>query len=249
MPEHLIWLLFAALIVGMSKGGLSSAGSLAVPILALFMNPVAAAALLLPVFMVTDWFAVWLYRRDYSGRNIAILVPAILAGIAIATVIVPYTSEALLLAMTGSVGLWYCLRSWFGKGRNAPPRPADIPRGVFWGIVTGITTFITHSGAPPSQAYLLPQRLPRLVFAGTMAITFAIGNAAKIPGYYALGYFEDMRWSLILALSAVGILGTALGRRIVQMLPDQTYVRVIEVLLFILSIVLFSKAFTLLFYA
>ena len=80
-----------------------------------------------------------------------------------------------------------------------------------------------------------------------MAITFAIGNAAKIPGYYALGYFADMRWSLILGLSAVGILGTALGRRIVQMLPDQTYVRVIEVLLFTLSIVLFWKAFTLLF--
>ena len=152
MPEHLIWLLFAALIVGMSKGGLSSAGSLAVPILALFMNPVVAAALLLPVFMITDWFAVWLYRRDYSGRNIAILVPSILGGIAIATVIVPFTSEALLLAMTGGVGFWYCLRSWFGKGRNAPARPADIPRGVFWGIVTGITTFITHSGAPPSQA-------------------------------------------------------------------------------------------------
>ncbi|MEQ9041663.1 MAG: sulfite exporter TauE/SafE family protein [Silicimonas sp.] len=245
MPEHFIWLLVAALVVGLAKGGLSSAGSLAVPFLALFMNPVAAAALLLPVFLITDWFAVWLYRRDYSGRNIAILLPAILAGIAIATVIVPYTPEALLLAATGGVGLWYCLRSWIGNSAAAPPRHADIGRGVFWGIITGITTFITHSGAPPSQAYLLPQKLPRMVFAGTMAITFAISNAAKIPGYYALGYFEDMHWSLIATLSAVGIAGTGLGRQIVMRLTDRTYVQVIQALLFILSIVLFWKAFTL----
>lgn len=246
MPEHLIWLLISALIVGLAKGGLSSVGSLAVPLLAIWMNPVAAAALLLPVFIVTDWFAVWLYRRDYSGRNIAILVPSILAGIVIATVIVPYTPEAFLLALTGGVGFWYCMRAWFGNAGSAPAREAEIGRGVFWGIVTGITTFITHSGAPPSQAYLLPQKLPRLVFAGTMAIAFAIGNAAKIPGYHALGYFEGIHWNLVAGLTTVGIAGTAAGRWIVQRLTDRTYVRVIEVLLLILSLVLFWKAASLL---
>lgn len=246
MPEHLIWLLLAAFIVGLSKGGLSSSGSLAVPMLALFMNPVVAAAFLLPIFIVTDWFAVWLFRRDYSGRNIAILVPAILAGIVIATLIVPYTPESLLLLTTGGVGFWYVMRSWFGGGRNAPPKEAEIFPGIFWGVVAGITTFITHSGGPPSQAYLLPQKMPRLVFAGTMAITFAVGNAAKIPGYWALGYFEDLDWTLIVLLTFVGIGGTAVGRQVVKVLTDSTYVRVIEVLLLVLSIVLFWKAFTLL---
>jgi uncharacterized membrane protein YfcA len=244
MTEHLVWLLLAATIVGLSKGGLTSAGSLAVPLLALFMNPLVAAALLLPVFIVTDWFAVWLYRREYSGRNIAILVPSILAGIFIATLIVPYTPESLLLVVTGAVGLWYCLRSWFGA-RPVTPRGAEIAPGIFWGVLTGITTFITHTGAPPSQAYLLPQRLPRLVFAGTMAISFAIGNFAKLPGYYALGFFEALNWQLVVMLTGVGIVATAAGRWIIKQLSDQTYVRVIEVLLFVLSIVLFWKAFTL----
>lgn len=245
MPEHLIWLAVAAFVVGLAKGGLTAVGSLAVPFLAIFMNPLAAAALILPVFIVTDWFAVWLYRRDYSGRNIAILVPAILLGMVIATLIVPFTPEALLLTITGLVGLWYCLRSWLGKSGQAEPRQADVGRGIFWGILTGITTFITHSGAPPSQAYLLPQKLPRLVFAGTLAITFAVANAAKIPFYNALGYFEDMHWGLIAGLAAVGIVGTATGRWIVLRLTDQTYVRVIEVMLFLLSLVMFWKAFSL----
>lgn len=244
MPDHLLWLFLAAFLVGLGKGGLTSVAALAVPFLAIFMNPVVAAAITLPVFIVTDWFAVWIYRRDFSGRNIAILVPSILAGILLATLIVPFTPESGLLAFTGAIGLWACARSWFGN-KNAAPRGAALGPGIFWGIVTGITTFITHSGAPPSQAYLLPQKLPRLVFAGTMAITFAIGNVAKLPGYQSLGYFDGLNWTLVAGMTLVGIAGTGIGRWIVKRLTDQAYVRVVEGMLFILSLTLFWKAWTL----
>ncbi len=245
MTEHIVWLLIAAFMIGLAKGGLSTVGTLAVPFLAIFMNPLEAAALMLPILIVTDWFAVWLYRREYSGRNIAILVPSAFAGMVVATFIIPYAPESLLLTVTGSVGLWYCLRSWIGKSGSKPPRPANVGPGIFWGMLMGITTFITHSGAPPAQAFLLPQKLPRLVFAGTMAISFAVTNLAKLPGYSALGLFEDIPWALVAMLTAVGIVGTAAGRQIVKRLTDSTYIRVIEILLFLLSIVLFWKALSL----
>ncbi|NND17693.1 MAG: sulfite exporter TauE/SafE family protein [Silicimonas sp.] len=244
MIEHLHWLLIAAFVVGLGKGGLTGVAALAVPFLAISMNPVAAAAILLPIFIVTDWFAVWFYRRDYSSRNLAILVPAILAGIVLASFLVAIAPEALLLIFTGLVGVWSATRSWLGRG-DTNPRPARVAPGIFWGLVTGITTFITHSGAPPTQAYLLPQRLPRLVFAGTMAITFAIGNLAKLPGYQALGYFDDLDWALVAGLTAMGVLGTAAGRWLVKRINDASYTRVIEALLMVLSLALFSKAWTL----
>lgn len=241
MIEHLFWLIAAALIVGLAKGGLSAIGSLAVPMLALFMNPVQAAAILLPVLLVTDVVAVWLYRRDFSRRNVAILVPSMLAGIAIATVIVPYTPEALLLAITGGIGLWTLQRRWFGR---PPDKPAEarVGPGVFWGTIAGVTTFITHSGAPPTQAFLFPQSLSRLTFAGTFAVSFAISNFAKLPSYYALGLFDAVNWRLQGGLVLIGIGGTVLGRWIVKRLTDQTFVRVIEVLLLILSVLLLGKA-------
>lgn len=211
------------------------------PFLALFMNPVQAAALVLPVLLVTDVAALWLYRKDWSKRNVAILLPAMLAGIAIATVIVPYTPEPVLLAFTGLVGLWTVWRRWFGAKVEGVQKAEVVP-GLFWGTVTGISTFITHSGAPPTQAYLLPQNLPRLVFAGTMAIAFAIGNFAKIPSYYALGLFEGLDWPLIAGLAAVGIAGTFVGRWLVKVLSDKVYMRVIEVLLLALSAILLTKA-------
>ena len=100
-----------------------------------------------------------------------------LLGIGIATMIVPYASEAVLLTITGLVGLWVVWRRWFQRDFETR-REAQIGSGLLWGTIAGVTTFITHSGAPPAHAFLLPQNLPRLVFAGTMAITFAIANFA-----------------------------------------------------------------------
>lgn len=224
----------------MSKGGLASAAALAVPMLALFMNPIQAAAILLPVFLVTDWVAVWLYRRTFSGRNLAILIPSMFFGILVATIITPWTPESALLLITGLIGLWYVGRSWLGR---SPSGAADarVGPGVFWGTLTGITSFITHSGAPPSQAYLLPQRLPKLEFAGTIALAFAAGNLAKVPGYWALGAFEALDLALTLTLILAGVAGTVAGRWVVGRLDDALYVRVIEVLLLALSLVLVGK--------
>ncbi|MCG6882585.1 MAG: sulfite exporter TauE/SafE family protein [Silicimonas sp.] len=231
----------AAVVIGVAKGGLASAAALAVPFLAIFMNPVQAAALVLPVLLVTDLAAIWLYRRDFSTRNVLILLPAMFAGIAIATVIVPYTPEPALLAFTGAVGLWAVWRQWFGS-RPQGLQKAEIVPGLLWGTVAGITTFITHSGAPPTQAYLMPQNLPRLIFAGTMSITFAIANFAKIPSYHALGYFDGLDWPLVGALAAIGLVSTFLGRWMVKTMSDRIYMRVIEALLLVLSVILLAKA-------
>lgn len=238
--EETIPLLMAALLVGMSKGGLASAAAIAVPMLALFMNPIEAAALLLPVYIVTDWVAVWLYRRDFSKRNLRILIPSMLFGIGAATILTPYTPESLLLIVTGLIGLWYCLRTWLKRGRNERIE-ARIAPGIFWGTVTGITSFITHSGGPPVQAYLLPQRLAKLEFAGTIATAFAVGNLAKLPAYWHLGKLNNLHWKLTLGLAATGIVGTVIGRLVARLLSEATYRRLIETMLLLLSIILLGK--------
>lgn len=230
----------AALIVGVSKGGLASAAAIAVPLLSLFMSPVTAAATLLPVYVVTDWIGVWLYRKHYSAPNLAILTPAILLGVGIATVITPYTPEFALLLFTGAIGLWYCARAWLSRGSLEKTAPRLLP-GLFWGTITGIASFITHSGAPPSQAYLLPQKLPKLQFAGTVAISFAVGNLAKIPAYWSIGQLDGLRWGLIAGLAVTGVAGTFGGRWLTARLPEPVYMKTIQILLFVLSVILLIK--------
>ncbi|MFD1344396.1 sulfite exporter TauE/SafE family protein [Litorisediminicola beolgyonensis] len=238
--DQTLLLALAALIVGLSKGGLSSAAAIAVPLLALFMNPVTAAATLLPVFIVTDWIGVWLYRKTWSGRNLAILIPSMAAGTLIATLITPYTPESALLIFTGLIGAWYIARRIFGR-ETSEARPARTGPGVFWGVITGIASFITHSGAPPVQAFLLPQKLPKLEFAGTIAIAFAIGNLMKVPGYWAIGQLDGLDWVQVALLACVGIAGTFLGRWLTGILPERGYRLLIETMLGVLSAVLLWK--------
>src|SRR3546814_8322223 len=64
--------------------------------------------------------------------------------------------------------------------RPVPPREADVPRGLVFGLLPGFTSFVAHAGAPPYQMYVVPQRLEKMAYAGTSTILFAIVNAAKL---------------------------------------------------------------------
>lgn len=172
----------AAFFVGTSKGGLPMVGVLGVPLLALVMPPVAAAALLLPLYIVSDMVGLWAYRKEYSGRNLVILLPAMILGVGLGWATAKITEEWMVTLLVGLVGLYYCATVLFRKA-NAPPKRADVPRGLFWGAIAGFTSFVSHTGGPPYQTYVLPQKLPKMMFAGTSTIVFAVINLVKLVPY------------------------------------------------------------------
>ena len=241
--EHFGILLIAALVVGASKGGLATAGTLAVPFLSIWIDPLVAAGLLLPIFIVSDVFGIWLYRHEYSRKNVILLSITGLAGVGLATLLVPYISVPLAQLATGAIGLFYCVQAVRKRvTKRLEPVPFDARHGAFWGVVTGITSFISHTGAPPFQAFVLPQRLPALAFAGTNVIVFAIINFSKLPAYVSVGLMADLEWKVFLLMAAVAAGGAVLGRCLVQVLPEEAYRIVIEVLLFALSLHLIVTA-------
>ena len=71
-PTLLFLLCLASLFIGLSKGGLPAIAMLSVPLLSLSMSPLTAAALLLPIYILSDMVGVWLYRREFSASNIRI---------------------------------------------------------------------------------------------------------------------------------------------------------------------------------
>lgn len=237
--DHLWLFLLAALIVGSSKGGLASAGTLAVPLLSIWMDPLLAAGTLLPIYIVSDGVGVWLYRREYSRRNVLLLVPAGLVGVVLAAFLAPYVSAALATFLTGMIGLAYCLQAVARRLRNiARVEPFNPRRGAFWGVLVGMTSFVSHTGAPPFQAFVLPQRLPKMEYAGTNTIAFAAVNLFKLPAYASVGLLANVEWRSFLAMAAVASVGAVLGRKLAQALPDQIYMRLIQTILFVLSIYL-----------
>lgn len=227
----------ASLLVGMSKGGLPMVALLSVPILSFSMPPAAAAGLLLPVYIVSDGYGVWLYRREFSPRNLKILIPATAIGITIGYLTVAIVPDSAVKLAVAAIGLYYLgdkMRRRFGP--ETAPRPADLPRGLFWGTIAGFTSYISHAGGPPFQAYALPQKLPKMVFAGTATILFAAVNLMKVPPYILAGQITWHSLSATAWLAPAAFLGAWSGYRLTQILPEKLFFAFVETALFLVSL-------------
>jgi hypothetical protein len=165
--HYLIWAGVAAAMVGLSKGGLPTVGMLSVPILSLFMSPVKAVVMLLPIYIISDMVGLWLYRKNFSAINLKILVPAGVGGVLVGWLTAALVSDTAVKMMIGLMGVGFVLNAWRKRNTDQAPSPARWDKGLFWGGLSGFTSFISHAGGPPFQVYLLPQKLSKLVFAGT----------------------------------------------------------------------------------
>lgn len=223
----------AIILVGLSKGGFQGIGLLALPLMALVISPIRAAAIMLPMMILQDTVAVWAYRRSWDRRNLVILLGGSLVGIVLGYLLAAQVSDAAVKLTVGVVSVAFAVRRLvLERGRTeVPPAPADAPRGVFWGVVLGFTSMIAHAGGPPFQIYVLPQRLPRDVFVGTGAILFALVNWIKVPPYLALGQFTTENLGTSFALFPVAIASTWAGVWLVRRVPAERFYTIIYILL------------------
>jgi uncharacterized membrane protein YfcA len=227
----------AAFFVGGSKGGLPMIALLSVPTMSLVMSPMQGAALLLPVYLVSDVFGIWIYRKSFSIRNLKILIPAAAIGVFAGWMLAGDTDENVVRVIIGCVGLTFlAMRQWGRYIGKSDPRPADIPRGLIWGSVSGFTSFVSHAGGPAFQLYVLPQQLPKLMFAGTATILFAIINLMKVPPYLALGLIAWADLRTVAILSPMAIFGAWVGYRLTRLIPQRAFFVVVEFALLLISL-------------
>lgn len=236
----LFWFMavFATFLVGASKGGLPLVGLLAVPMMSLVMSPVMAAGLLLPLYVVSDIYGLWLYRKSYSMRNLQIIVPAATLGIGIGWATATITSDIVVKLIVATIGLFYFVDALLKSRRSSAAKPADIPRGLFWGTLAGFTSFVSHAGGPPYQMYVLPQKLDKMTYAGTATIAFTIINALKLPPYWLLGQINLSSLETCLVLAPVSLIGAWAGYRLTRVVPEKQFFRAVELALLILSLLL-----------
>jgi hypothetical protein len=232
----------AAVLVGMSKGGLPIVGMLAVPVLALATPAVTAAGLLLPVYVVSDVFGLIAYRKSFDRRNLLILAPAATLGIALGWATARIVAPWIVTLLVGLIGLVFALTLLLRRGPTGAPRPARVAPGVFWGAITGFTSFVSHAGAPPYQVYVQPQQLDKTVFAGTTTILFAWVNAVKLIPYWALGQLSAQNLHVALLLLLPAALAVWVGVRLVRVIPQDLFYRLVTWALLAVSVKLIWDA-------
>ena len=213
----------AVLLLGISKSGFGAGfGSLAVPLMALAVPVPDAAAILMPLLFVMDVLGLAAFRRDVDYRLLKFLVPFGLVGIVAGTLLFRLLSPA---TVAGIVGVFTLL--FLAQRLMFPPKPNDpLPRrevGAVLTVASGFTSFISHAGGPPLNAYLIPLRLSPIAFTATVAYFFFVVNLSKWIPYAWLGLLDLRNMATSLMLMPLAPIGVWVGVRIARRIDARTF--------------------------
>ena len=215
----------AVLIMGVSKSGFGAGfGSLAVPLMALAVTVPQAAAILMPVLLLMDLLGLAAFRKDFDRTLLRMLIPSSLVGVVIGALLFRVLDARTVAGIVGVFTLLFLAqRLVFPPRRDDAPPPRAV--GMVLAAIGGFTSFISHAGGPPINAYLIPLKLKPVVFTATMAYLFFVVNLAKWVPYAWLGLIDGRNMATSLVLLPVAPLGVWIGIRIARRIDPLWFYR------------------------
>jgi len=232
-PVDLVSLCAAALLIGLSKGGVGGAlpPVLATLILSERSSVAAAVALATPMLIVGDAIALYTYWRRWAAAHVRALLPAGALGVVVGVFLLRGLPDEVLrrtLGLAGLVIVGYKLYvQWHGPERHVH----RAWHGPLAGLLGGTSSAMLNAGGPPIAAYLLLQQLSPVTFTATNTAFFSVVNVLKVPGSLAAGLIPPsaLVWSVLTCpLVAVGV---ALGRRFILWVDPRVFDRIMTAIL------------------
>ena len=231
-PAAIALALTGVFLIAFMKGAFGGgAATVGIPLLALGMDPLTAGALLAPLLVVMDVFALRYFTPStWSWPDMIRLMPGLVLGIAAGyfalSAMNPHMAEIAIAVTTLAFTV-----QWYLKRGVAPVLGVSPALAVVAGFASGVITMVAHAGGPPVAMYLLRRGLTKQVFAGTMSITFAAGNLIKLPPWLMVAEKpEGFGWLMAACLPAIP-LAVGLGWRLHNRLDEQRLYQLVYLIL------------------
>lgn len=233
----------AVLLLGISKSGFGTGfGALATPMMALAVSVPRAAAIMMPLLFVMDVLGIRALRKDLDRKLLRFLLPWGLLGTLIGALLFGLLDAKLV---AGIVGIFTLLA--VAQRLLFPPRADSAPpprwAGRILTTVSGFTSFVAHAGGPPISAYVIPLRLPPIVYTATMAYLFFYINLAKWVPYGLLGLLDLRNLLTSLVLMPLAPLGVWIGVRMARRISLVWFYRLVQWGLFLTGVKLVWDGF------
>ncbi len=222
--KSLILFGFIGLFIGMSKVGISGAGMVAVPMLAIIFGGKNSSGIMLPILIIADVFGVSYYHRHAQWSHLRKLLPYAIIGIVMGTLTGEHIDDELFrLIMAIIIFISLGIMIWLERSSNKDV-PTNQTFAIGTGVAGGFTTMVGNLAGSVMALYLLAMRMPKNQFIGTAAWFFLVINLIKVP-------FHVFAWQTIsmntvfldLLLIPVIALGAFLGLQIVKRIPEKGY--------------------------
>jgi len=223
----------AVLLLGLSKSGFASGfGALAVPMMALVVTVPQAAAILMPVLLVMDLLGMAAFRKDVDKALLRFMVPFAIVGIVLGAMLFKLLDARLVAAIVGAFTLLFLAQQMLFKTDPHGPPPPRWLGGVLL-VTSGLTSFISHAGGPPVNAYVMRLKLKPMLFTGTLAYLFFFINMAKWLPYAWLGLLDWRNLATSLVLLPLAPIGVLVGVRLARRIRPDLFYRLVRIGMFL----------------
>lgn len=237
-PFEWVMALIAGTGVGISKSGLPGISLFHVVVFAHLFPGAASTGIVLPMLVVGDLGAVWLFRRNARWSHVLRTLPPALAGVVVGWWIMGRLPGAKFGPLIGGIvlvlALLQLLRNWRPGWFSQVPH--SIPFAWTMGFLAGVTTMMANAAGPVMALYLLAVSLPKDEFIGTGAWFFLILNLLKVPFSLQLGLItgSTLLFNALLIPCIMG--GLFLGRSLVYRLPQKAFDSLVLVLALVAAV-------------
>lgn len=234
-------IIFTALLVGFAKTGIGGVTMLAIPLMAAVFGGKVSTGIMLPMLMIGDLYAIWIYRKDVVWKNVLTPLPSAIAGILLGAFVGSLINDRTFLYFIGGIVL-FCLALLIHseiKGKNQVV-PSKMWFYISVGVLSGFSSMIGNAAGPIFSIYLLALGLRKNNYMGTNAWFFFLVNATKLP-------FQIFMWhnigisSLILTPVLIPLItiGALIGAKVLKKINDKIFRRVVIVMTLIAAIRIF----------
>jgi uncharacterized membrane protein YfcA len=223
---YLALFLISALVLGLSKAGLSGISLSIIPVMALIFGAKESTGVLLPMLIAADIMAVIYYHRNAVWKHIIRILPWIAVGILIAVITGNIINDnqfrLVMITVVWIMIILMIMNDLRKKSYN------EIPENHYFaglmGLTGGFATMIGNSAGPVFNLYFLAMRLPKKEFIGTGAWLYLIMNCGKLPVQIFVWKTISVN-TIILNLISVPVIaaGIFIGIHIVKLFPEKVY--------------------------
>lgn len=231
MHQVLEWLLLLAAALGASTlAAVTGFGGAAVllPVLILTFGVRQAIPILTVAQLIGNGSRVWFNWREVNWR---VVVWFALGGVPTALVGGYLFAVAPLPALTRILGAFLLLVVLWRHLRPKPRSPFPLP--AFAGIGAGASFFSALLGSvgPIMAPFFLAFGLVKGGYIGTEALSTVVMHVTKLVAYRQSSILTRTDVLIGLGLAPIMILGSYVGKRILDRLPERTFVLIIEAVL------------------
>jgi uncharacterized membrane protein YfcA len=245
LPGDALTLCSAALLIGLSKGGIGGPlpTMLATLMISQRVSVATAVALAVPMLMVGDAFALYTYWGTWDRKHTWALIPAGAVGVGLGLFLLRGLPDRSLRVGLGVAGLVVVGYKIFSHWRGREHHRHRVWHGPLAGLLSGAASAMLNAGGPPITSYLLLQPITPTVFMGTNTLFFAVINLLKLPGSLAAGVVgpSALVWSM--AFSPLVALGVFLGRYVIVRIHPEVFDHIMTAILVFACVWLIGTAF------